>query len=273
MAIKVKGCTVIDDSRNVNAGVSTATTGCVTGTLTAGTVNGGVVCATSCFSGSGSGLSNIPSAAITGLSGGGGFCVFTGPGTFSVPPGTTSLKITATGGGGNGGLTPTGRGTGGSAGAAAVKLLSVPPACSSYPVTIGGATGNTIFGGPTVFVANGGNSSPGGFTYVAGIKSAPPTATYGLFQRNSGLIGTWQPTNADLVCVSNPAGWGCRVITSGGADLSNDAGQGGSGGSNLFGMGGDGNGCPGCGYGGGGGGGNPGTGAGTGAPGFVIVEW
>ena len=108
MAIKVNGCIVIDDSKNVNAGVVTSTsgcitgslnaatgcitgslntgnvsvsgivtsaTGCVTGTLTAGnasvpgTVTGGVVCATNCISAGGA---NIPGTITAGTFSGSG---------------------------------------------------------------------------------------------------------------------------------------------------------------------------------------------------------
>jgi hypothetical protein len=293
------GTAVTLNSSGVTAGIITATTGCIRGTITAGTatvpgtVTGGVVCATSCFSGNGSGLSNIPSSAITGLSGGGGFCVFTNPGTFTVPPGTTSLKITATGGGGSTpGLPPSIRCVigGGGAGSAAVKLLSVPPACSSYPVTVGGAGGDTIFGGPTVFLTHGGcigcsgpclgNDACGGFGGGApgsNGNSAPATATYGIFSNTATFPTTLQC--GTISCHFN--GRGYRVdpgVTIGGAGASGPFGVGGTRGNSI-----DPTtiqpGCPGCGYGSGAGGvivappaGGCATGA-NGAPGLVIVEW
>jgi hypothetical protein len=271
MAIKVNGCTVIDDSRNVNAGVSTAATGCVTGTLTAGTatvpgtVTGGVVCATSCFSGSGSGLSNIPSGAITGSLGGIRVCTFSSPGTFSVPPGTTTLKITAIGGGGNGSSCPLFGGDqyrsgGGGAGAAAVKYLTVPPACSSYPVTIGGAGGDTVFGGPTVFLTEGGCTGCGGGCFSGGS------------QGNYGCV----PSTATHL-ISNPGQvrqCSCTLVTSAGGAPGSIYGSSGHGQSSYFGTGGGYcfRNATGFGAGGSSGDGGP-VAAGTGSPGFVIVEW
>jgi len=261
MAIKVKGCTVVDDIRNITAGVSTVTTGCVTGTFTGATVCGGTVCATTGFSGSGANITGIPASNISGLSGGGGAQTFTSPGTFPVPPGTTTLKITATGGGANGcpstqpgfnGAQDICPGAGGDSALTHVKYLSVPPSCSSYPVTVGGAGGNTIFGGPTVFLAGG----------------APDPASCG------------KPAQANYVLstpVGSSNGINKRVDTYGTPSL---YGRGGFSGSSSNGT----PGCPGCpgAYGAGGGGAFGLSGCrpaacivpgGSGAPGFVIVEW
>jgi hypothetical protein len=279
MAIKVKGCTVVDDIRNITAGVSTVTTGCVTGTFT-----GSTICATTGFSGSGANITGIPASNITGLSGGGGFCVYTSPGTFSVPPGTTSLKITAIGGGGS---TPAGSASptqcvfigGGGAGSASVKYLSVPPSCSSYPVTIGGAAGDTIFGGPTVFLTHGGCNG----TCVA--ASGPATGNGGQGGGLPGCCGTLAPATATYGIFSYlgaPNG-ALSVGEYGRGANTNDSGAG-RGAASAFGFGGagrvspDGGGAPACGYGAGGGGSRitcgqvPVSGA-TGTPGFMIVEW
>jgi hypothetical protein len=253
----------------------TGSTGCIRGTFT-----GSTICATTGFSGSGANITGIPASNITGLSGGGGAQTFSSPGTFPVPPGTSTLKITAIGGGGNGCpsacVNPPGwNGDGGGASALQVKYLSVPPSCSSYPVTIGGAGGDTIFGGPTVFLVSG----------------APSPAFNG------------KPAQADYVVLTEG---GCRRVCGSGVDYqtasmrygcgyerfapSPTAIFGGAGSPSYFGRGGDGAfatgfiptcslipACPGCGYGAGGGGAASGsptncTGA-TGSPGFMIVEW
>jgi len=275
----VVGSAVTISSGGVLAGVVTATTGCITGTFTGATICGGTVCATTGFSGDGANVTNIPASNITGLSGGGGFCVYTSPGTFPVPPGTTSLKITAIGGGGNGQPctpipTPNIGMIGGDASIASVKLLSVPPSCSSYPVTIGGAGGDTVFGGPTVFLVTGGDPASSGTPITdRGCGLAPPTATYGLGAAIS----------------DNPACITPAVRTFYGKGFcGGPPGQAGSGGGSLFGKGGNGggptgslgpgysgNGYTGCGYGSGGGGAAliAGCLGGTGAPGFMVVEW
>jgi hypothetical protein len=289
MAIKVKGCTVVDDIRNITAGVSTvttgcvtgtmtgatvcATTGCVTGTFTGATVCGGTVCATTGFSGPGANLSNIPSGAITGSLGGIRVCTYTSSGTFPVPPGTSTLKITAIGGGGNGGGPPAGsngsRSGGGGAGAAAVKYLTVPPSCSSYPVTIGGAGGDTVFGGPTVFLLEGG--AAGCNAYQAGPEGVPGAGGY------QGNCGCQPSTSTYMLSPDTTQAWNCAVSYRAGGNPGGIYGTGGAGQSTLFGRGGMawGNPSPTCsipvnaiGY--GSGGGSPG---GTGAPGFMIVEW
>ena len=105
-------------------GTLTGGTGCVTGTLTAananipGTVTGGVVCATSCiaagsanipgtvtagtFSGSGSGLSNIPSGAISGGLSAAEVCTFTSSGTWTKPTSAKFVMVEMLGAGGGG---------------------------------------------------------------------------------------------------------------------------------------------------------------------------
>jgi hypothetical protein len=277
----VVGSAVTISSGGVLAGVVTATTGCITGTFTGATVCGGTVCATTGFSGDGANVTNIPASNVTGLSGGGGFCIYTSPGTFSVPPGTTSLKITAIGGGAPGGTAssaPT-AGNGGPAAIALVRYMSIPPSCSSYPVTVGGAGGDTIFGGPTVFLAEGAFPSVCPYNSLEPSKYCTPAlATYRIqgyqFERNldispttSGPGGERYLFGVGLCALSDNGGGGASSIFGGGG-----CGQGGGPGFQAW---------PGCGYGAGGGGAScnpsvPGPAfniAGNGSPGFMIVEW
>ena len=178
-----------------NAGIATTSLSAETAYSLSGNPNitVGVVTATS-YNGSGLGLTSlnatnlstgtVPSAALgsgtanssTFLRGdriwsavpAGGFSnmqVFTSPGTFFVPPSTTKLKVTATGGGGS-----FYSGQSGSAGGTGIAVFNVA-ASSSIPVTVGAqgggpSPGGTIAGGSSAFggfvVAGGGNSFTGG---------------------------------------------------------------------------------------------------------------
>lgn len=130
--------------------------------------------------------------------------IFTAPGTFTVPPGVYSIKVTLVAGGGGGGVGwfywPDGAqylvqpGSDGGNGGLAIKIIPVSPG-QAYAVVLGApglggasftppnygngtAGGSTSFGG-TVVVASGGAGGPG-----AGIVPSAPgyavTADYGL---------------------------------------------------------------------------------------------
>jgi hypothetical protein len=186
---------------------------------------------------------------------GGGFAnmqVFTSSGAFTTPSTTTKLKLTVVGGGGNGANgwqspTPISQqnafGAGGGGGGFASGVVSVS-ASTPYPVTVGGATQTSSFGG--LMSATGGTT---GSTASAG-SGGTGTAPTGFAM--TGAAGNY--INISSVGRGGAAGNGFGQPTS--ASTRQPGGL----------------------YGGGGNGGGPGASpsvapAGAGRAGIVIVEW
>jgi len=126
-------------------------------------------------------LDRLPDAAVTAPR---GQQVFSSNGTFTVPAGVSSIKVTCVGGGGVGNsgsgdyssfppsLT---LGPGGGGGATATKYLSVSPG-QTYAVAIGaggepfsGGTGGSTSFGISLVIANGGSAAAGGSVGVGDV--------------------------------------------------------------------------------------------------------
>ena len=198
-------------------------------------------------------LDQLPPAAPVGNPH--GISVFTSNGTFTVPAGVTSIKVSVVGGGGGsgGGWSAPDQywGSGGGGGAAsAISYITTTPG-TTYSVTIGaGGLGNAsgINGGP------GGTTTFGSGLAIAGGGQGGTSPTYA-----PGAGGAGGTTGNDNVFAGSPGGSGSySQIPAGG----------------LFGMGGIASLYSGA-YGrGGAGGGNglPGN-AGSGTQGVCVVEW
>lgn len=212
--------------------------------------------------------------------GSGGVQRFTTDGTFSVPPGVTTVYVSGAGGGGGGGggagrtssPNASGGGGGGGAGRSAHKQpVSVVPGSSiSVKIGAGGARGSAGSTG-----GSGGNGTAGGDTIFGTLLSLSGGAGGGLGRAVDGAGGTG----------GSPGGaWGGDGIAG------SRGGDGGSGGSGPFGTAGGGGRArasagaaeptPAAGFGVGGGGGGAayssatsGTQGGNGMPGILIVEW
>jgi hypothetical protein len=102
----------------------------------------------------------------------GNFQVFTSPGTFTVNPGISSIRVRVVGAGGNGGdggdgtyNSPSGTGAGGGGGGGgggyAHKVITAFTAPRSYTVTVGSAPGGTSSFGSEVSATGGSNGSNG----------------------------------------------------------------------------------------------------------------
>lgn len=167
MAIQISGTTVIDNSRNLSniANASTSATG---NTYAIRDASG-----------------NIAAANLSG-----NMQVFTSPGSFSVPPTTTKLKVTVTGGGGN--LISPVFGPSGSGGGTGIALITVTGG-SSIPVTVGAAArpgGSSTFGS---FV-----TATGGAGAVAGGSASFP-APAPTYEAQLNLVGdSGQPSENDF---------------------------------------------------------------------------
>lgn len=213
----------------------------------------------------------------------GGTQRFTADGTFTVPPGVTTVYVSGSGGGGGGGAGAgsnyprSGGGGGGGAGRMAVKQpVSVTPG-QQIPVVIGsaGSAGLSSAG-------NGGNGGNGGATSFGALLTLSGGSA------GAGGVGSSSTAAGAGGAGGSPGGqWG------GDAQGNNTGGNGGNGGSGPFGVGGGGGragvstgpvqaGTPAFGYGtgGAGGGGNYSTTTGrsgapglAGMPGILIVEW
>lgn len=199
--------------------------------------------------------------------------IFTSSGTFTVPSGVTSVKVTVIGAGGNGGngSTPDGfSGGGGGAGGYIVDYVTVTPG-ASVTVTVGtnaGTRTSSFAGGTTITAAGGANGGNAPNVSTAGTQGLSANSTiFGLQNYNSGIqrSGTLQTVSAQSPRTSSaqltPTGdcWNSGFGAGGQArDGSGDAR------------------ATAIGYGGGGGGGyyfTPYNGGGAGANGLVIVEW
>lgn len=195
MAIQISGTNVVDNSRNANVEILTATS------IYA---NGNVGTAGSVLSSTGSGIqwiaqqtadlnsqvvgwSTITAGIRSDLANGrlevfgeGNFQVFTTPGTFTVRAGVSSIRVRVVGAGGNGGIGATtfanvitnpgasiyysgGSGGGGGGGGYAHKVILSPafPAPRAYSVTIGTAPGGTSSFGAVVSCTGGANGTWG----------------------------------------------------------------------------------------------------------------
>jgi hypothetical protein len=202
--------------------------------------------------------------------------VFTSSGTFTIPTGVTALKVTVVGGGGGGNSSNGAKdgcnnpvqvyGTGGGSSGVAISYLTGLTSGNTLAVTIGGGGGNS---------ANGGSS-----TVASGSQSISTITGGGGSHGNSS---------------TNSVSGGSGGSASGGTiNLTGQYGQGslstyyfsGTGGSNMFGMGGvttsstfnNFGGSSGTGYGAGGSGSANNTGGGSnsggsGTSGIVIFEW
>jgi hypothetical protein len=135
-------------------------------------------------------ITSASNVAASGYSGPQGIAVFNAPGTFTLPPGITSVMVQIAGGGGGGGGPSSGEGdvfggTGGSGGRARLPITGLT---SPVPVTVGnggnagtnapngvgntGGAGNSSSFGPYI-TATGGNG--GAAINVAGNPGAAPS--------------------------------------------------------------------------------------------------
>jgi hypothetical protein len=202
--------------------------------------------------------------------------VFTSSGTFNVPTGVTSVKVSVIGAGGNGGTGTSDwqGGGGGGAGGYVVDYVSVTSG-GTATVTVGtnGGSRTSSFAGATTITATGGANGSNGNPYgninpvYRGVDA--PTTVLGLTYYLGGvcretdnavyLASTAMSTTATTVATAAGGCWNHGFGTAG-------AGRAGSS-SSLY--------IP-LGYGGGAGGGNqakPYRSGGTGANGLVVVEW
>ena len=251
-------------------GISLNTT---TGTPTI--TNSGV---TSVVAGTGITVSGSSGAVTISTSGGAGSGlggqVFTGNGTFTIPAGITSVKVTVVGGGGGGGgatffCSPTNSGAGGGGGGAAISYLTGLTPGNTLSVAVGGgggggdAAGNPAGTGGTSSVSSGSQ----------GISTISASGGYGApgslndYKGGAGGIGSGGHMN-----IGGSAGQPLNAAESvGSVGGSSILGGGGNGGSNAVSP------SPGRSYGGGGGGagvaGNPPESGAAGAAGVVIFEW
>ena len=181
-AVVGSGVTINSSGLNVT-GVVTATSFVGSGTsltsINASNISSGIVSTSQLASGTANNTtylrgdqtwSSLPSGGFSNMQ------VFTSPGTFTVPPTTTKVKVTVTGGGGGGGLLAPATyyaGTGGGTGIAVINISG--PA--SIPVTIGAAGANF----PSPLGSSGGSSSFGTYVSASGglLAGISPTATDG----------------------------------------------------------------------------------------------
>lgn len=192
---------------------------------------------------------NFHTVGGSGNGGLGGMQAFTSNGTFTVPTGVKTLKVTVVGGGGNGSNATYNNGTynywaghGGGAGGMAQDFISGLTAGDTVAVTVGGAGGTSSFG--TYLSATGGGS--------AGLDSAGGggAGANGIVNTNGGG-GGFRPEQ-----FQSGAG-GASYFGGNGKASANDNGQAGANGGGGAGAG---------------GGGAAYTG-GAGGAGLVIVEW
>ena len=205
---------------------------------------------------------NGSTGAVTITSGGGKGQAFTSNGTFTIPTGITTIKVTVVGGGGNGGAATysgtcnNGSAAGGGGGGAAISYLTGLTPANTLSVTVGGAGGTSSVASGTQSIST--ISATGGATGAA--NSGSSSVSGGLGGLGSG---------------------GTINIRGGGGGAGSNRIEGGSGGASILGGGaytytGIGNGIAGGAYGGGGGGGigsNSNSSGGAGAAGVVLFEW
>lgn len=210
---------------------------------------------------------------------------FTSSGTFTVPPGVTSIIVECWGGGGAGGGSSASSvkgGGGGAGGAYAKKTLSVASG-TIYTVNVGtGATGCTSsgssgnpswFGDPSTVFAEGGagGAAPNNGIVAGGTGSSANSTGDIVYSGGNGADGTTSLSGGGGGGAGSTGAGGTASGTTAGAGTSLNGGNGGTGRTN------EGNGSQGSNYGGGGSGafvsdGTDHTG-GSGAQGLVIVSW
>ena len=205
---------------------------------------------------------------------------FTSNGTFTVPPGVTTIFVTAVGGGGGGGggnqlasSTQGGGGGGGFAGNYVIKQdLSVSPADSlSISIGAGGAGG-----AGTTTLASASNGVAGGATTITDTSTSTPLLT--LAGGLSGSGATLYNTNYVYGGSGANPGIAAAGISASGT-VSGVVGIGGAGQNSIFAPAGPGapdggsNGVSGSFGSGGGGGGGFGNNGGNGGNGYVLIEW
>ncbi len=123
--------------------------------------------------------------AASGYSGPQGFQVFNAPGTFTLPPGITSVTVTVIGGGGGSGTGTPEDGTYGSGGQGGFGIKTITGLSSPVPVTIGsggnspGAGGTSSFG--PFLSATGGNGGAPAHNGAPGNPGTSPGATLNTF--------------------------------------------------------------------------------------------
>lgn len=180
-----------------------------------------------------------------------GCAVFTSSGTWVVPAGVTSGKVTVTGGGAGGGGTDGNKASsGGGSGATAIKTIALTPG-ESHTITVGrGGAGTLTYNG-----GSGGTSSFGSVVSATGGTSASAASATGGDINIPGGVAT---SDQDDYVGGNgsPSYWG-------------------SGGAGGRGAGGTGIAAPAYGAGGGGGASNSSTDVygGAGKDGIVVIEW
>jgi hypothetical protein len=191
--------------------------------------------------------------------------IFNASDTFTVPAGVTTITVKAWGPGGTGVNSTSAGGIGGGGGGAfAQSTLTVTP-LANLPVTIGGAGGDSNFGGGLV-VAKGGASSTG----ASGAAGGSATASTGDIKWSGG-------NGANASGNSGGGGGGGATETGNGGNASGTTG-GTGGGAGGTGGGNNSDGTAGSAPGGGGGGAGraPGSGAhlsGAAGPGRIVVSW
>ncbi len=184
---------------------------------------------------------------------------FTSSGTFTVPSGITSVKVTVTGGGAGGGSSSGGNSAaaGGGAGGTAIKYITGLTPGSTISATVGAAVGAGTAGNASSFGTHGtgnGGSAGGGSSNGGATAGSGGGASAGSINIKGGGGG------AGMVYGGNYIGG------QGGASI---WGGGGRGGGGFSGTGGE----SGSAYGSGGSGGTGGNGGGGGAAGIIVVEY
>lgn len=147
--------------------------------------------------GSGISLTNGPGSISLSAPAAGGTRgqIFTSTGTFTVPSGVTSVKVTVVGGGGGGGsATSSNRsGTGGGGGGVAIKYITGLTSGATISVTIGGGGGAASAGGTSSFgaycSATGGGGGTSNIAIGASGSGAGGVGSSGDFNLNGGYGG------------------------------------------------------------------------------------
>jgi len=146
----------------ISAGSTTGTLGQVLQSTGTGigwtTTSGGITQLDNVIGYNSAGARSDPAYGRLEVFGVGNFRVFTSPGTFTVNPGISSIRVRVIGAGGNGGGV---YGGGGGGGGYAHKVITSPsfPAPGSYTVTVGSAPGGTSSFGPAISATGGSNGS------------------------------------------------------------------------------------------------------------------
>jgi hypothetical protein len=164
MAFRINGVDVkVSDSEKLNGATESATA--TANTIAKRDASGRIKAAAAVASDDVVIKSQLDAAASGGAH---GIQLFTASGTFTVPAGVTSLKVSVLGAGGGGGTTTADRrwSTGGGAGGGAIKFVAVTPG-QQIAVTIGAGAYNTA-GGTTsfgAFVSATGGALAGNYAY------------------------------------------------------------------------------------------------------------